>query len=87
MENSRVHDASRYDHITNADISKVGFYTPAEFKAQLFDWAEDDPEGEVIERGRPHRRQDMPNSGQLSKEQQIQRHKVELEKLLKAMKG
>jgi hypothetical protein len=58
----------------DADVSKVGFCAPAEFKAQLFDWAEDEPEGRAIERGRPHRRRDVPNSGQLSDEERRQRH-------------
>lgn len=69
------------------DISKIGFYTPAEFKAQLFNWAADDPEGGAIERGKPVKRKDMPNSGQLSDEERKQRHKVELQKLMKALKG
>jgi hypothetical protein len=71
----------------NADISKVGFYTPEEFKSLLFNWASDDPEGGAIERGQPVKRKDMPSSGHLTKEQQAQRHKEELEKLIKAMKG
>jgi hypothetical protein len=70
-----------------ADISKVGFYTPEEFITQLFNWAADDPEGGAIERDQPVKRKDMTNSGQLSKEQQALRHKEELEKLTKAMKG
>jgi hypothetical protein len=69
----------------NADISQIGFYTPEEFKAQLFNWAADDPEGGAIERGQPVKRKDMSNSGQLSKEQQALRHKEELEKLKKAL--
>ncbi len=69
------------------DISKVGFYTPEEFKAQLFNWATDDPEGGAIERGQPAKRKGMSNSGQLSPEQQALRHKEELEKLTKAMRG
>ncbi len=71
----------------NADISKVGFYTPEEFKAQLFNWAADDPEGGAVERGQPVKRKDMSNSGQLSDEERRKRHKDELEKLIKAMKG
>jgi hypothetical protein len=69
-----------------ADISKVGFYTPKEFITQLFDWAADDPEGGAIERSQPRRRQAMPNAGQLSDEERSKRHKEELEKLRKAMK-
>jgi hypothetical protein len=70
----------------DADISKVGFYTPEEFKAQLFNWAADDAEGGTIERSQPHRRQDMPSSGHLTDEERRQRHKIELEKLTKALK-
>lgn len=33
--------------------SKVGFYTPKEFFAQLFTWAADDPEGGKVEKGKP----------------------------------
>ncbi|HEV2436924.1 MAG TPA: type IV secretion system DNA-binding domain-containing protein [Verrucomicrobiae bacterium] len=70
----------------NADVSKVGFYTPQEFITQLFNWAADDPEGGAIQRGQPVKRKDMPNSSQLSDEERKQRHKDELEKLIKAMK-
>ena len=35
--------------------SKVGFYTPKEFFAQLFTWATDDPEGGKIEKGKPRK--------------------------------
>lgn len=35
------------------DVSKVGFYVPKEFFAQLFTWAADDPEGGKIEKGKP----------------------------------
>ena len=37
----------------NKDASKVGFYTPKEFFAQLFSWAADDPEGGKVEKGKP----------------------------------
>ena len=70
----------------DADISKVGFYTPQEFITQLFNWAADDPEGGAIERGQPQKRRDMQNSSQLSDEERRQRHKEELEKLTKALK-
>jgi hypothetical protein len=71
----------------DADISKVGFYTPEEFKAQLFNWAADDPEGGAIERGQPVKRKVMSDSSQLSKEQLALRYKEESEKLMKAMRG
>jgi hypothetical protein len=70
----------------DADISKVGFYIPEEFKAQLFNWASDDPEGGAIERGRPVKRMVLSDSGQLSPEQLALRYKEELEKLTKALK-
>jgi hypothetical protein len=38
---------------SNKDASKVGFYTPKEFFAKLFTWAADDPEGGIIEKGKP----------------------------------
>ena len=38
------------------DISKVGFYVPKEFFAQLFNWAVDDPEGGKVERAKPKKR-------------------------------
>jgi hypothetical protein len=69
----------------DADISMVGFYTPEEFKAQLFNWAADDPEGGAIERGQPVKRKHMSDSGQLSKDQLALRYKEESEKLRKAM--
>jgi hypothetical protein len=65
----------------------VGYYSPSEFITQLFNWAADDPEGGAIESVKPHRRQEPQNSGQLSKEQQRQQHKMELEKLRKTMRG
>jgi hypothetical protein len=34
------------------EASKVGFYSPKEFKDQLFSWATDDPEGGRLERGK-----------------------------------
>lgn len=37
----------------NKDVSKVGFYSPKEFFAQLFTWATDDPAGGKIEKGKP----------------------------------
>ena len=38
------------------DVSKVGFYVPKEFFAQLFTWAVDDPEGGKVERAKPRKR-------------------------------
>jgi hypothetical protein len=70
----------------DADTSKVGFYTPEEFKDQLFKWAADDPEGGAIESGQPVKRKVLSNYGQLSPEQRAQRHMEELEKLTKALK-
>jgi hypothetical protein len=37
------------------EISKVGFYTPKEFKAQLLNWALDDPKGGKLERDKPRK--------------------------------
>ena len=38
------------------NVSKVGFYVPKEFFAQLFTWAVDDPEGGKVERTKPKKR-------------------------------
>ena len=37
----------------DAEDSKVGFYTPEEFVTQLYGWAADDPEGGLLEKGKP----------------------------------
>ena len=65
----------------------VGYYSPSEFITQLYNWAEVDPAGGAVESVKPHRRQEPQNSGQLSTEELAQRHKFELEKLRKIMRG
>jgi hypothetical protein len=65
----------------------VGYYSPSEFITQLYNWAEVDPAGGVVESVKPHRRQEPQNSGQISDEERERRHKIGLEKLTKAMRG
>jgi len=77
----RVAEVSPADQAT-----KVGFYVPDEFILKLFDWATEDPEGVVIERGKPRRRKIALNTVQLTDGERRQREDDMLSSLAEAMK-
>ena len=60
----------------DAEISKVGFYTPKEFKAQLFSWAVADPEGGKLERDKPRKQSinlaDMPLTAEQRRAEELE---------------
>ena len=67
------------------DLSKVGFYTPKEFSAQLFDWATDDPEGGKIEKGKPRKRVfnfDKSSEGKASRAEKEEAMLVDLKQIM-----
>jgi hypothetical protein len=64
----------------------VGFYSPSEFISLLFDWAAEDPEGGIVEKGKPKKRNVALNAAQLTEGERKQREKEMLESLNRAMK-
>jgi len=67
-------------------IARVGFYLPEEFISKLYDWAMEDPEGAVLERGKPRKRTIALNTAQLTEGERRQREDDMLKSLAEAMK-
>jgi hypothetical protein len=67
-------------------IARVGFYLPEEFISKLYDWAMDDPEGGVMEKGKPKKRKIAFNIAQLTGIERKQREDEMLKGLAEAMK-
>jgi hypothetical protein len=67
-------------------IARVGFYLPEEFISRLYDWAMDDPEGGVLEKGKPKKRKIVFNIAQLTGIERKQREDEMLKSLVEVMK-
>jgi hypothetical protein len=72
--------------IPPGEMQKVGFLTPEEFFAKLFEWAQTDPAGAVAERGKPHRRKIALGSATITADERAARETQMLEILRQAMK-
>jgi hypothetical protein len=64
----------------------VGFYSPAEFISQLFDWATEDPEGGRAERAKPRKRSMPLDSGTLTEAERKLRQEEMLNNLRRVLK-
>jgi hypothetical protein len=67
-------------------IQKVGFYTPDEFVAKLFEWAADDPAGAAAERKKPHKQGLGLATAQMTEAARKEDEREMLRKIAAAMK-
>lgn len=71
----------------DAQIPKVGFYSPEEFISKLYEWAADDPAGGIAERSKRSKQKIDLGGGPLSEPERRQREKEWLEQIRRRMKG
>jgi hypothetical protein len=71
---------------TPEQIARVGFYLPEEFISKLYDWAMDDPDGAVAERGKPNKRKIAFDTVQMTDSERRQREADMLKSLAEVMK-
>ena len=64
----------------------VGFYSPAGFISQLFNWVTEDPEGGRAERAKPRKRNMPLNSGALTEAERKLRQEEMLNNLRRVLK-
>jgi hypothetical protein len=71
---------------TPGQLTNVGFYTPGQFIEQLNQWAEADPDGGSVERGKPKKRSKISEAAELSDEERKQNEEIMLREILEQMK-
>lgn len=71
---------------SSEEIAKVGFYSPEEFISKLYDWATDDPQGGLTEKGKPKKRKISFDAANLTGAELKQREDDMLKALVEAMK-
>jgi hypothetical protein len=64
----------------------VGFYSPAQFISQLFNWATEDPAGGIAERAKPRKRNMPLDSGPLTEAERKLRQEEMLNNLRRVLK-